>query len=233
MNFHRLIFVLLCAFSAVPMAHCQTSLNLQPALDDFIASYTERAAAKGFRIESEIGTIDPRISVGQCDNNLNLDFSRDPIEYAQTTIQIECLSDKPWRLFVRAEIRLYGKVVIASAAIPRGSQLSKDMLNLQEQQLNRGGYGYFNKLQQVTGMIAKRSIRAGNIVKPGVLTQPELVERGDQVVIVAANEAIEIRMKGTALAGGSMGEQISIRNNRSERVIRAKIIDRGIVAVTL
>ena len=41
-----------------------------------------------------------------------------------------------------------------------------------------------------------------------------------------------VRMTGTALENGTRGEQISIKNNRSGKVIRGYVVDKGVVSVT-
>ncbi len=233
MNFHRLFLSLLLLVIAVPTHARSQDGSVNNQLRQFISAYVAELAAKGFRVESEIGNIDPRLHFGDCEGNLNFDFNRNPIEHAQTTVAVECDSNAPWQLFVRTEIRIYDEVVIAPNAIPRGSVIGIGMLDLTEKQINRGGYGHYSEAVLVEGMVAKRTIRAGSIIKPAMLQAPQLVSRGDQVVIVAANESINIRMNGTALSDGAKGEQISVRNNHSDRVIRAKVVKKGKVQVYL
>ncbi|WP_068760288.1 flagellar basal body P-ring formation chaperone FlgA, partial [Oleiphilus sp. HI0128] len=89
------------------------------------------------------------------------------------------------------------------------------------------------QLSDVEGMVARRSIRPGSTIQPGHLTPPKLVKRGDNVVIVASNSAISVRMNGTAMTDGALGQQIPVQNLQSKRVVKARVSEPGLVIITL
>jgi len=66
-----------------------------------------------------------------------------------------------------------------------------------------------------------------------MLQLAEAVRRGDQVVISARSGGINVRMQGEALSGGTLGQQISVRNLTSQRVIRARVAGPGQVEVEM
>ncbi|NEP50997.1 MAG: flagellar basal body P-ring formation protein FlgA, partial [Moorea sp. SIO3C2] len=51
------------------------------------------------------------------------------------------------------------------------------------------------------------------------LEQPLLIKRGDSVVVTARTGTLTVKMPGTALMDGHRGEQISVRNKQSNRVV--------------
>jgi flagellar basal body P-ring formation protein FlgA len=53
------------------------------------------------------------------------------------------------------------------------------------------------------------------------------------VVISARSGAINVRMPGEALSGGILGQQISVRNLTSQRVIKARVMGPGQVEVEM
>jgi flagella basal body P-ring formation protein FlgA len=61
----------------------------------------------------------------------------------------------------------------------------------------------------------------------------EAIRKGDQVVITARSGTVSVRMPGEALSDGVIGKQISVRNQRSNRVIRARVVGPGQVEVAL
>ncbi len=80
-------------------------------------------------------------------------------------------------------------------------------------------------------MRARRPIPTDSVINPNLLEQDETIKRGDRGVITAANSRVAVRMPGEALESGSIGSQIRVRNTRSERVVRARIIGPGQVEV--
>ncbi len=234
MKINRLILVVLILFSSSVSASSTTNVDLQQQLLAFLALHQTTLAEKGLRSEFSIGNIDPRLRMRECSQTVDLSFNRDPMEQSLVTVLADCSdSDNNWKMYLNAEFKVFAKVAKSVLAIPRGTRLDESMLTLEETQINKGRYSSYRTLADITGMLAKRTIRAGSTISPNQLEAPKLIERGDHVVIIARSEFMNIKTQGTALSGGVLGQQISIRNNKSERVIKAQVIDKGRVSITL
>jgi flagella basal body P-ring formation protein FlgA len=227
-----MVAVFLLFISSYCTANNQTP-DLNSQISAFLDHYSQELAAKGYRSEYRIDRIDPRLSTGECDKELDLSFNRQPTEQSRVTIAVECDGNKPWRIFVNTDFHIFGLTVVTNQSIARGSRITASMLSSKEQIVNQGRYNTYSSVKDVIGMLAKRSIRSGVAVTPNVLKAPSLVKRGDRVVIIAANDAISVKMNGTALADGVRGEQIPIQNNQSKRIVKAEVIDNGRVLIAL
>ena len=93
------------------------------------------------------------------------------------------------------------------------------------------GRGYLTDPNQALGKKLTRPLQADQIIVPAMLLLAESVRRGDHVIISARSGGITVRMPGEAMASGVLGEQINVRNQRSQRVIRARITGPGQVEV--
>ena len=93
--------------------------------------------------------------------------------------------------------------------------------------------GYISDPHQAIGRKLTRSLQADQVLTPAILQLAEIVRRGDQVVITARSGGISVRMQGEALSGGSSGQQISVRNLSSQRVVRARVTGPGQVEVEM
>jgi flagella basal body P-ring formation protein FlgA len=56
-----------------------------------------------------------------------------------------------------------------------------------------------------------------------------MVERGQQVVMIAQQDGIEARTMGEAMKKGRKGEMIKVKNTSSERVVTAIVDGMGVV----
>lgn len=230
---NRLILSMLLIFISFPSYAASNAVSLKQSIHDYVTNYAQELSAKGYRYEVKIGSIDPRLNFGRCQENLRFEFVTPPTSQEQSTIKVECANEQPWKLFVATTLKIFGPSVIASQSIGRNQPISPDMIEIKETQINRAGQASFSDPKSVIGMVAKRTIREGQTIQPHSLSAPRLVNRGDQIVITAKNDMISIKMKGTALSDGTLGEQISVKNNQSKRIVKATIVDTGQVAVNL
>jgi flagella basal body P-ring formation protein FlgA len=80
-------------------------------------------------------------------------------------------------------------------------------------------------------MMARKPIPPGTVISAKLLTRRHLVKKGNQVTITARNGNIAVRMSGTALEDGVRDEQIRVRNDSSQRTIKAVVRSQNQVEV--
>ena len=73
------------------------------------------------------------------------------------------------------------------------------------------------------GWVARRNIRAGEILETPSVSQPDLVSSGDEVDVVYTAPGVTIRVRGTAVGSGAKGDEVYVRLDNRKRL-------RGIVA---
>lgn len=83
------------------------------------------------------------------------------------------------------------------------------------------------------GMVAARRLRAGTIIRPGMLKplRPAIIVRRNQIVTMRINGiGFVISTRGQALQDGRHGECIKVRNVRTRRVVTARVCFDGVVS---
>lgn len=237
LKINRLFLALLLIFNvskAYPESGAdQNGSFLEQSIANYIHETNKILTAKGYRYDYKIGNIDPRLNFDTCSENLSLELQQDPMHYAQNTIKVACTGKKPWKLYIGVTIEIFGPSVIAKENIARNQSIAANMLEITETQINRSGHASYGATKPLVGMIAKRTIRKGQAIQPNHIIAPNLVDRGDQILIVAKNDMISIKMNGTALSEGTLGEQISVKNNRSKRIVKGTVVDKGRVEINL
>ena len=76
-------------------------------------------------------------------------------------------------------------------------------------------------------------LRAGYVLSAKVLMRPKLVRRGQTVTLLAQSQGFEVRSAGRALQDGVAGEQISVENLGSNRIIQGVVAESGLVRVKM
>jgi flagella basal body P-ring formation protein FlgA len=184
------------------------------------------------RYEIEVGNIDPRLNLPLCETeSISYTLLSDPTKTSRNTLKASCLDQ--WNIILNARIELFQQVVMANDTIGRGFFMSSDQLKIGEAAVSELRYGFFRSVEELNNMVAKRHIAPDDIITPFNVEGAQLVQRGDNVVILAASDILTVKMSGTAMSDGRLGQQIVVKNLSSNRMIKAFVKDRGMVEVPL
>lgn len=235
---HRLLITVafwLLACGQATASH--TSINdligtTEAFLEQHVADYLHTSQQAG-RQQIKISRLDARLRLHRCSEPLQASLEGNKPPVGRLTVRVRCNGDTPWSIFVPAHVSLFLDVVVARHPVKRNSLLQPGDLMLAERDVGSLGQGYFLDPRQAVGSLATRALNSGQPVLASQLRQPPMVKRGDQVVISARSGAISVRMPGEALSDGSQGQQIRVRNLRSQRVVQARVVAPGQVEVPM
>lgn len=152
--------------------------------------------------------------------------------HGRVPVHIRCTSPVPWALYASAQVSVDVPVLVASRAISRGERLEASVLQTENIPLHRLRPQTMTKLSDVVGKVARRAISAQQPITLHHLYTPPVVAKGDRVHILANSGRVQIQTFGIAMTNGQVGEQIQVRNETSDRVIRPWIVSHGKVATS-
>ena len=201
-------------------------------LEFMVEDYLERSEITA-RHEIQVNPLDPRLRLAACDSDLTQSLESPAQPVGRVTVRVSCEGSTPWTVFVPAQVRIFRPVVVVKTALRRDSIIGAGDVALVEQDVSLLNRGYVTEVEQVIGRKLTRATRTDQVLTPAMLQLAEAVRRGDQVVISARSGGINVRMQGEALSGGTLGQQISVRNLTSQRVIRARVTGPGQVEVEM
>lgn len=167
----------------------------------------------------EVSTIDPRISLQPCLTPLTANIP-EKHNSRNVNIKIVCADEASWQIFVPVKIQTIVPVLVASTRIVKGTLLDDTTFEvvMRDSALIRGNVLQDSKT--VTGVRAKR-----NLAKGAIITSKNVcfVCKGQPVTITAKSSGLIIKSSGIALRDGSLGDLITVRNEKSGRIIRAQV----------
>ena len=228
-------FITGCAALAIFFS---ASLHANPLIDQLIGAtrdfleqqVQEHVASSGLqaRHEIQLSRLDHRLRLPLCnDDALSASLESPATPVGRVTVRVSCTAPSPWRLFVPAQVSLFQPVVASTRPLSRGSVVGADDVHLAERDTGLLGSNYLLDPAQAIGMQLKRNVSADSVLSYTQLENNRIVRRGDKVVISAGNSSVSVKMPGEALEDGTQGEQIRVRNSRSNRVIRARVTGPG------
>lgn len=132
-----------------------------------------------------------------------------------------CNAGSGWRyeFIVRAQVS--ARIAVMASELAAGKILADEDVLLERHDIS-GVADSISDPADAVGMSGKRTLRAGEIVRKGLLSSPTMVKRGEPVRIVARQEQIEVSMAGEALDAGARGDTVRVRNANGT-VLRARV----------
>ncbi|CAH0540893.1 flagellar basal body P-ring formation chaperone FlgA [Vibrio marisflavi] len=181
----------------------------------------------GTKLEVHAADIDNRVRASNCPEPLETSSTSSNPAASNITVLVKCPSDN-WRVYVPVRLTLTGPQVIAKHSLNRGQVIAKSDVYIGMVDLLRQRRQGFSSVNGIIGAKLKRNLRAGEAVESSDIC---VVCRNESVVIKAIHNGMAITTKGTALTDGSQGEQIKVKNNKSNRIIVGRVT--GIAEVTV
>jgi flagella basal body P-ring formation protein FlgA len=83
----------------------------------------------------------------------------------------------------------------------------------------------------IEGHVARRPLAAGAALRQGDLLRPDLVARGENVLIIYRSRGLTLTMRGAANEAGVLGDVINVTNPQSKRTLQATVAGPGQVVV--
>ena len=209
--------------------------QIRAAVDQFLTGHSNALAqqyGEGTRIDYSILQLDSRLALAPCPAPLATELSGQN-RIGRVNIKVSCPEENRWSLYVPADIGLFRPVVVNSSPIAKGSALQRDQLRLREMNISQISGEYFTRYDDVVGLVARRPLNPDEPVLAQQLEPPVVVRRGESVFMTAKSGTLLVRMPGVALTDGREGEQIPVRNQRSQRVVDARVTGPGQVEVLM
>ena len=206
----------------------ESHAKIREAVEDFI--YNELS---GEDVEVNVRALDSRLRLRRCDDPLETFWSPGSRQRGATSVGVACEGEKPWKIYVRVNIRLMKEVAVAAHPLMRGDVLSRNDIVMVRKDVSRISGGYFDDPVSLIGFELRQSVSANSLLRSRMLQRPRLIRRGEKVTVLAVVGGLEVRVAGEALTDGGKGQMIRVRNLSSKRIVQGEVVSKGMVRVAM
>jgi flagella basal body P-ring formation protein FlgA len=202
---------------------------------DSIREAAEAAVRKAIPEPAELTADrpDPRLRLIQCDRPLTAVARGNGVRSTRLTAQVSCEGDQPWRLYLPVQVASTRPVVVTTRALARDTVLAPGDVRLAKLAPGAAHTGTLADPANAIGRRLRRSLDEGQAITAGLVTAATLVRRGQQVSVEATMGSLRVRMAGTALKDGAMGDIIEVESASSGRTVEAVVRSEKSVEVLL
>ena len=190
------------------------------------------AMAEGLEdVEVRVQPLDARLRPARCGEPLeiarpNAGRALGPVSYG-----VRCPGPVPWTLYLRADVSASLELPVPRAPLPRGAVIAAADLQTVTRRITTPAIDIIVDRDEAIGMEVLRPLAAGTPIHHAQVGLPQLVSRGQTVVLVAGGQGLEVRMQGKALGNGAAGDRIQVTNTRSGRRVEGIVLADGSVRI--
>ncbi|MGR5133151.1 flagellar basal body P-ring formation chaperone FlgA [Vibrio alfacsensis] len=225
-KYAKSIGILLSMFSFFVQSATENQLEqIRTAAEQHI--FTTLEQPDGGELSVGAANIDPRIKATDCPEPLTTSASSTNSTRSNINVLVECPTDN-WKVYVPVRISASVPMIVATRQLGRGEIISASDVTTSMIELQRFRKDGFTHDEQVIGAKLKRNVRLGDVVERNDVC---VVCRNEKVTIKAVKSGMTITTKGTALQDGSTGDQVRVKNDKSQRIIEGIVT--GIAEITI
>lgn len=228
----KLLFAAL-AFGGLAHAHAQPVQSLdsvRAAAESYVRDQLPPTRGRYF---VDASRLDARLRLASCAAQLEAFVANNGIVQTRTTVGVRCPAVGGWTVYVPVAVETEAPVLVLRRALARRARIEALDVELQTRRLPGIASNFVNDVNAVQGRRLRRALPAGSPLTTDVLDKAVLVQRGQQVTLIASSGAIEIRAQGQALAEGGAHDRIRVQNVSSLKVVEGVVENAGTVRVDL
>jgi flagella basal body P-ring formation protein FlgA len=210
-----------------PVANCAAS-NVAGEVEQAARAQLERQAASAGLAEPqfEVAVVAAR-PAPPCPKPVEVE-ALDTRQPSRMRFAVRCPDPGGWRYEYLVRARLSALVAVAAAPVAANEPLADAQVTLERRDISAIA-DPISEAGQAVGQVSRRPLRAGDILRSSQLVAPVLVKRGEQVVMLARRDGIEVSTSGEALDAGGRGAIVRVRNSGSGQVVRMRVTAAGTV----
>ena len=133
---------------------------------------------------------------------------------------------------ITTNVRVYDMVIVANHDLRIEVPVTEEDFHLGEIAVD-GHNEYVKDVAEIAGLVPHRFIRAGSPVSKSYFQQPVAVSAGQRVNIIVNFRGIRAAAKGIVMTRGRIGAMVKVKNEVSQKILTAKVIDSQTVEVTI
>lgn len=179
--------------------------------------------------------LEERVFVSPGDNQINIkSFNREfDNNKKRASFNLDIISDFNEHISAKAYgfINEWIEVPVSIRPIKKGEIIGNDDVVMARVNVDKLPLNSYDELPKIIGKEAKRNISKGEVFSQDTIKISPIIRQGDKVKIRYQSAALTAIATGVSQQDGSAGEKIYVKNDSSNKVVEAYVIENGLVQV--
>lgn len=195
--------------------HAQTTTAVDPALEQQVRSLALGAmrtnTAGVTRVELAVGALDARLRLAPCDK-VEPYLPSGVRLWGKARIGLRCTQGAvAWNVYLPITVKVFGRALVAAAALPAGSVLMASDLAQAEVDLAEESSMALTESTSVVGRTLASALRPGQSLRQTAVRPRQWFAAGETVRVVARGPGFAVASEGQAITPGIEGQNARVR----------------------
>lgn len=143
-------------------------------------------------------------------------------------VGLRCIQGARWSVYLPVTIKVFAPAVVATQALPAGTELTPQHLKLATVDLAAAPSPTFDQISALVGRRLAAPMAVGAEVRASDLRARQWFAAGDPVTVVAAGAGFSVQGEGQALANGLEGQTVRVRTGSGRIILGTPSGDRRV-----
>lgn len=226
LKFTCLIFVSILISSNLFAESIQWQQNLNSQL---LNKWRALSGHSSVDAKIQIENLPASYTLPTCQNTPKIQYTN-VLKPGRNAIRLVC-NEPFWQQNLSVRMMWFRHVAYFVKPVRAKQVLKADDIHMVKQDVGALNHGYFVNKSDLIGMVSRRQFDTGSQIYPSMLDPKIVIQRGQTVTIRLQKSKIKIEVQGKALSDGHLNQKIRVKNNRSKKIIFARVISSGIVQI--
>ncbi len=225
------LFITFLTFQAIVVSFCHAQIYDRAYIENFAKRQltSSLSTSDDKKVSVQITKIDPRVRIKPCLSELSANIPQNH-NGRNVNIEISCDDSTPWSIYIPSRVRIMAPIVVALSAIDKGSRLTSDNIGIRYVDEKRIRGEKIKNPNEIIGAKSQRTLSSGSTITRKNIC---VVCKGDSVTIEAISAVLNIKTTGIALSNGYIGDKIRVKNERSGKLVSARVSGLNTVKIKL
>jgi len=173
-------------------------------------------------------SIPDRVNLKKCSVPLQASIVGDHIK-SKTSVKISCADIENWNIYIRVKVNVLVPIIVTEKPMTKGDTLNDNNTQLIFKPKSQIRGSLFTNKTALQGVRLKRNLSAHRPIQHRDVCY---VCVGDKVTIRAVKGELAIKASGIALSDGNIGNNVKVKNSRTQRIVIGKVHSLNEVYVT-
>lgn len=188
------------------------------------------AETQGFRVDVQVGELDPRLRLAPC-QRVETTLPPGARPWGRTRVSLRCVQGPVrWNVYLPVTVKVFGPALVVTRALPAGTALTAQDVRVQDVDLAEDASPALTRVDAIDGATSAVLLQPGQTLRQRDLRLRQWFVAGETVRIEARGDGFAVSQEGIALTPGLEGQVARIKTE-SGRVIAAR--PSGLRAVTV
>jgi flagella basal body P-ring formation protein FlgA len=168
------------------------------------------------------GELDARLRLERCPQMLEASLPADTAPRSEVTVRVNC-PKAGWSVYVPVRVEVDLPVLVLQKPVATGAHISPGDVAADTRRVAGIFSEFVPDVAALNGHHARRMLPAGTVLVADMLAPDPMVVRGQEVTLIAALGALEVRAPGRVLGDAAAASRVQVQNLSSLKIVEGTV----------